>query len=87
MRMGMAEDEKAHERRHRLVREEVGRRLKAARGGRPMEEVAEETGLPSPTLYRYEGGKMLPGLDKLPMLRRGYGVSYDDLVPDEPEAA
>lgn len=83
----MAEDEKAYERRRRLAKQAIGKQLKTARGDRPMEEVAEETGLPAPTLYRYEGGKMLPGADVLPLLARGYRLTLDELLGCAPEAA
>lgn len=87
MRSDMAEDEKAFERRRRLAKQAIGERLKAARGDRSMDEVAEQAGLPAPTLYRYEGGKMLPGADVLPLLARGYGLTLDELLGCAPEAA
>lgn len=76
----------AHEviRQRRLAaRAAVAARLRLARGPRSVEDIAADTGFPAPTIYRYEAGAMLPGLDVVPILARAYRISVRWLVTGE----
>ena len=60
--------------------DEVGPRLRRARGSRTLREVSELTGISVSTLSRLESGLRRPTLELLLPLTRAYRVPLDDLV-------
>ena len=57
-------------------------RIKKARAetGFTQREVAKETGIPQPTIARFESGNRIPDVEKLGILADFYGVSVDWLL-------
>ncbi len=53
--------------------------------GLTQEQVSAKTGIPVPTLKKYESGKQPPPGDRIGALARALAVSADDLVLDESE--
>jgi transcriptional regulator with XRE-family HTH domain len=60
---------------------QVGERIRTARErkGITAAELSRRVGIGSHVLWRYEHGRMLPGLDKLIAIARELDVSVDDL--------
>jgi len=64
------------------IREEIGRRLREARLGRPgtpetQEQVAEKLGLSRQMINRYERGRDAPKAENLGKLLKYYGISIN----------
>jgi len=64
-------------------RESFGERLRAARLAAELSqsELSERSGLPKPTLSRYENGHVLPSLQTLRKLSQALGVTESALLP------
>ena len=62
--------------------ESLNQKLKKAREktGFTQREVAKETGIPQPTIARFESGNRIPDVEKLGILADFYGVSVDWLL-------
>jgi transcriptional regulator with XRE-family HTH domain len=65
----------------------IASNLKKARKsmGLTQEQLSERTGIPVPTLKKYEGGKQPPPGDRIGALARALAVSADDIVLEESE--
>lgn len=62
--------------------ESLNQKLKKAREktGFTQREVAKETGIPQPTIARFESENRIPDVEKLGILADFYGVSVDWLL-------
>ena len=58
---------------------EVGKRLRALRGNRTLQNVSDETGLGVSALTMYELGQRMPRDEAKMILSEYYHVSIDDL--------
>lgn len=65
----------------------IANNLKKARKsmGLTQEQVAARTGIPVPTLKKYESGRQPPPGDRIGALARALAVSADDIVLEESE--
>lgn len=65
-----------------MYQEQFITKIKAARNktGFTQREVAKETGIPQPSIAKYESGKLQPDLEKLGILADFYEVSIDWLL-------
>lgn len=57
----------------------VGRKLKALRGNKPLEQVAKDTGISRSALNMYELGERIPRDMKKIILAEYYGKSVEEI--------
>jgi len=58
-------------------------RLRSLRekAGLTVEELAEQSGIPTRTLWNWESNTKIPGIDRLPKLAESLGISVRTLMP------
>ncbi len=59
--------------------ERIGARLRAARGDRPVADIATALGVSVPTVYRWEAGTMRPDLERQAEIAAAYGRPWAEL--------
>jgi transcriptional regulator with XRE-family HTH domain len=85
-RVDIAEEGSAGEAAERAAAGELGRRIVRLRKRRGWQqaELAQRLGVPRSTLGNWERGVHTPSLAALRSLQRELGVSFDELLSDEP---
>ena len=60
-------------------------RLKSLRekAGMSVDELAEQSGIPKRTLWNWESGEKIPGIEQFPQLAESLGVTIRTLMPQK----